>query len=62
MYIIIDEDGTAYKTDEVTDDTLAAVDAGIWSVIDIGDLFTPMELSQINGWVEIKDIKEDYPG
>lgn len=39
-YIMIFEDGTAYKADEFTEEDISAVDAGILQVIRVEDLKT----------------------
>ena len=58
MYIIIDEDGSAFHSKEKPEGVEEAVDAGIWSLINVG-IFPPKEYCGDGIWVETADINKN---
>lgn len=55
MYIVIDESGDAFYSNEIPEGSEEAIDAGIWSLIDIS-LRPPEELGQDGAWHELNEI------
>jgi len=50
MYIVIDEEGTAYELKELTEDVLEAFDAGILSILRVPDATALYEMDLNKRW------------